>query len=156
MKKNLVVQILIILCMTVISGILFNLFAGNGLSLIYTPLEVKPGSHLDIEETYRLLREGQALFIDTRYKKEFDVAHIPGSVNIPSNLSRDDKMASLDAILKDRMIVVYCSSESCQTARRLAGIMTYLGFEHVHVYLAGFEEWLEHKYPVARGDQDQR
>jgi len=154
MKKNLLFQIFIIICLSVASGFLFNLVSSNSISLIYKPLDVKPGSHLTIKETYRLLREGQALFIDTRYKLEFNISHIPGAVNIPSKLSRDKVMTSLDSFRKDHMIVVYCSNESCPTARRLAGLMTYLGFEHVHVYLAGFEEWKEKDYPVEIGIQD--
>lgn len=151
MKKNLLFQILIILGMTVASGFLFNSFSSQGISLIYQPLEVKVGSHLNSDETYRLLREGQALFIDSRYRLDYLISHIPGSINIPSNLAREELMTALEPIPKDKLIVVYCKSESCQSSRRLAGLMTYLGFERVHVYLAGFEEWVTKKYPVEKG-----
>ncbi len=150
MKKNLWFQILIILFLTFGSGFLFNLFSDKGIGLLYEPLELKTGSHLSAEETYRVLRENRAFFIDSRYKKEFDVSHIPGSINIPANLPRDEIMNLLELIPKEEVIVVYCSNTSCQSARRLAGLMTYLGYERVHVYLAGFEEWLELQYPVEK------
>jgi len=150
MKKNWPFKILIILLLSLTSGFLYNLFSNNGINLLYTPLEVKPGSHLKAEETYRLLREGQTLLIDSRYKKEFDISHIPGSINIPSNLPRDELMTVLESVSREDIIIVYCSSESCQSARRLAGLMTYLGYKQVHVYLAGFEDWLKKKYPIEK------
>jgi rhodanese-related sulfurtransferase len=150
MKKNLLFQIFAIISLSIVSGFLFNLVSGNDIDLIYKPLELKPGSQLTSDETYRLLREGQTVFIDTRYELEFNISHIPGAVNLPSKLSRDKLMTSLEPIAKDQTIVVYCSSEKCPTAKRLAGLMTYLGYEHVHVYLAGFDEWLKKKYPVER------
>ena len=150
MKKNLWIQILLITIIAVTSGLVYNLFSGQGTDLFYRPLEVNTGANLNDEQTYRLLREGQALFIDSRYRKEFEISHLPGAVNIPSDLRRDELMPRLEAIPKDQMIVVYCSSQRCQSAQRLAGLMTYLGFERVHVYLAGFEEWVEKNYPLEK------
>jgi len=152
MKKNLKFQILIILLVTFGSGLLFNLISDNGIDLLYQPQEIKAGSHLSAEETYRVLREGRALFIDARYKKEFDTSHIPGSINISANLPRDAMMEVLEPIPKDELIVIYCSSASCQSARRLAGLMTYLGYERVHVFLAGYTTWLQKGYPVEKSD----
>ena len=150
MKKNLLFQIIIIISLSIASGFLYNLFSDNNIDLIYKPLELKPGSQLTSDETYRLLRESQTLFIDTRYKLQFHVSRIPGAINIPSNLSRDKLMVELESISKNQMIVIYCSSKTCPTAKRLAGLMTYLGYERAHVYLAGFDEWLEKDYPIER------
>ena len=150
MKKNLWFQILIILSVTIGSGFLFNLFSDQGIDLLYQPLELKTGAHLSAEETYRILREDRALFIDSRYKKEFDISHIPCSINIQANLPRDAIMEILEPIPLNETIIVYCSSASCQSARRLAGLMTYLGYERVHIYLAGYLVWLEKQYPVEK------
>lgn len=150
MKKNIWFQILTIIAITVISGSVYNLYSTQGIDFIYTPLELDTGSNLDADQTYRLLREGKAVFIDARYEKEFTISHLPGAINIPSNLSREKLMSRLESIPRERMIVVYCGSEQCQAARRLAGLMTYLGFERVYVYLAGMEDWQARNYPLEK------
>lgn len=150
MNKNIWAQILIILVITVSSGLIYNLFSGQGIDILYSPLEINAGANLNAEQTYRLLREGQTLFIDARYQKEFAESHIPGAINIPANLSRDRLMSELESISKNRKIVVYCDSDKCQASRRLAGLMTYLGYERIYVYLPGFQEWQVKNYPVEK------
>jgi rhodanese-related sulfurtransferase len=80
----------------------------------------------------------------------FDDAHLPGAVNIPPD--QVDRLAA--TLLPDRTarVVVYCSStchNSAITARRLVE----LGYEDVHVYLAGKEDWVEHGLPIERSEQ---
>jgi rhodanese-related sulfurtransferase len=148
MNKSLAFPIILILTSALISGTVYNLVSDNPLAFIYKTLELRPGTNLSHAETYRLLREGQVRFIDARYEEEFKTSRIPGAVNVPSNLSRDAWMALLKPIPKNTPIVVYCGSSSCQSARRLAGFMTYLGYKNISLYLAGFEEWLRLGYPV--------
>jgi len=150
MNKNVIKPVILILMVSVASGFLFNLISNDRIPFIYRPIEIKAGMELDHEQTYRLLREGRALFIDTRYEKDFHPAHISGAVNIPGNLPRDELTTRLKQISKDTIILIYCSSSSCPSARRLAGFMTYLGYENVALYPAGFEEWLQFNYPVEK------
>ena len=129
---------------------IYNFLIPNGLSLTAAPLHLPSGSELTVEQADQLHRQKQTLFIDTRYPDEFAEGHIPGAINIPLNLSRDDLTAILDTIDKTRLIVTYCSSPSCNSSRRLAGYMDFIGFKNVYIYVAGFEEWKNKNKPVEK------
>jgi len=150
MFDKLIKPVILILALTFVSGSLFNLLSENSLPFIYKAVDLEPGMDLGSEQAYRVLREGRALFIDARYEREYRAGHIPGAVSVPSNLPRDELTARLKPVARNAVIVVYCSSVACLSARRLAGFMTYLGFRHVAVYLAGFDEWQQLNYPVEK------
>jgi rhodanese-related sulfurtransferase len=148
--KQTVKQILLILIISAVTGILYNFILPNGLSLTAAPLQLPSGSELTTEQAERLFRQNNTLFIDTRYPEEYEQNHIPGAINIPLNLSRDELTAALNTINKERMIVIYCSSPSCNSSRRLAGYMDFIGFKNIYIYVAGFQEWKNKKKPVEK------
>jgi rhodanese-related sulfurtransferase len=148
--KNFAFQIIMILFFSASSGLLYNLLSDHGIPLIRKSIDLKPGSHLTLEQTYTLLVEKNALFIDTRYMDEYLTGHISGAQNLPANASRDQISNFLQDISKSHIIVTYCSSPRCLSSRRLAGFLTYQGYTNVFIYLAGFEEWEKEKYPVER------
>ena len=143
-------RILLILLISTIIGLIYNFILPNGLSLTATALNLPSGSKLTFEQVDQLYRQKTTLFIDTRYPAEYKDGHIPGAINIPLNFSRDDLTAVLDTIDKNRLIVIYCSSPSCNSSRRLAGYMDYIGFKNVYIYVAGYEEWTKQSRPVER------
>ncbi len=57
-------------------------------------------------------------------------------------------MKFLESIPKDQQIVIYCSSPACNSSRRLAGFLTYLGYKKVLIYLEGFTEWKTKNFPI--------
>jgi rhodanese-related sulfurtransferase len=148
--KKLIFQILVISFISILSGVLFNSLSANGIPLLYKSPDLESGSRLTSEQTYQLYRDGRALFIDTRYGEEYETGHIKNAVNLPVNSSRDEIMVFLKPLPKDRIIVTYCSSPSCNWSRRLAGFLSYRGYEKVYVFLAGFEEWEKKDYPIDR------
>ena len=97
-----------------------------------------------------LLNEGRSLFIDTRYKYEFDKGHLKTAINLPANSPREKLMDYLKSIPKDQQIVAYCSSSACNSSRRLAGFLTYLGYTKVLIYLEGFKEWESRNLPIEK------
>jgi rhodanese-related sulfurtransferase len=143
-------QITIIICLSIICGLTYNALSGSGISLIYEPLTLESGAILTIKQTARLLNEGQTLFVDTRYRDEFERGHLKNAVNLPANSSRDKIMSFFEKIPKDQQIVTYCSSRACNSSRRLAGFLTYLGYTKVFIYLEGFEEWELKGYLIER------
>ncbi len=148
--KKLILQILIIFVISILSGLLFNSLSANGIPLLYKSPDLKSGTRLTPEQTYQLYRDGRAIFIDTRYREEFESGHIRNAVNLPANSSRDEIMVFLKPIQKNKIIVTYCSSPYCNSSRRLAGFLSYRGYEMVYVFLAGFEEWEKKGYPMDR------
>ena len=96
------------------------------------------------------MTEGRTVFIDSRYKDEFEQGHIRSAINLPGNTGREELLNFLESIPKDQQIVTYCSSPACNTSRRLAGFMTYLGYKRVLIYLEGYDEWEAKDYPIER------
>ena len=149
-KKTLSFQTAIIILLAVLCGLVYNSISENGISLIYQPLKLESGSFLTSEQTKTLLNEGRTLFIDTRYKDEFDQGHLINAKNVPQNASRDEIMNFFESIPKDQQMVIYCSNPACNSSRRLAGFLTYLGYEKVLIYLEGFQEWEKMGYPTEK------
>ncbi len=149
-NKTIVLQIIIIIFISILCGLTYNALSDSGISLIYEPLDLESGSILTIEQTARLLNEGQTLFVDTRTKDEFEQGHLKDAKNLPANATRDQIMSFFENIPKEQQIVTYCSSPACNSSRRLAGFLTYLGYTKVFIYLEGFEEWQAKDYPIER------
>ena len=60
---------------------------------------------ITIEELDVLIKEGKAYIVDVRTQDAFDLAHIPGSVLIPTN----EITARAKELPRDKTIVTYCS-----------------------------------------------
>ena len=143
-------QTIVIVIISVLCGLIYNSISDNSISLIYKPLNLESGSYLTIEQTYTLLTEGRSLFIDSRYRDEYEQGHIKNAVNLPGRTAREELMKFLKSVPKDQQIVTYCSSPACNSSRRLAGFLTYLGYKKVLIYLEGFDEWKAKKYPIEK------
>jgi rhodanese-related sulfurtransferase len=140
------------MCLSIISGLSFNFLVEDSISLIYRPPQFKPGTHLTLEQAYNLYRQGRALFVDTRYKGEFEHSHIKGAVNLPFRSSMDEIIEFLTDLSKEQIIVTYCNNPSCNTSRRLAGFLLNRDFKNVFIYLAGFDAWKDNNLPVEMQD----
>jgi rhodanese-related sulfurtransferase len=125
------------------------------LSLIYHPPQFKPGTHLSSEQVYQLFLEGRAVFLDTRYKEEYDRAHIKHSINIPYNLSMDEIFKLVKNFSQDQIFVVYCANPSCYSSRRMAGFLLSQDYNNAFIYLDGFNDWKLQNYPVAKTSPSQ-
>lgn len=81
-----------------------------------------------------LKKEG-AFLLDVRRKDEYDIAHIPGAVNIPLY----DIRKNLDKIPKDKKVITIC----------VAGLRGYIaarilmqnGFNNIYDLSGGFKTW---------------
>ena len=71
----------------------------------------------------------------TLHEWAFDMAHIPGSINVTSpahaaeHLDRDDE------------IVVYCSDEPCIASQIVYRVLVEDGFGNVRRYAGGLNDW---------------
>lgn len=93
--------------------------------------DIKFVSYYEIDE----LKKQGAFLLDVRRKDEYDIAHIPGSVNIPLY----DIRTNLNKIPKDKKIITIC----------VAGLRGYIGarilmqngFKEVYDLSGGFKTW---------------
>lgn len=87
------------------------------------------------------LAEGSVVVVDTLPASYFDIAHIPGAVN----LVESDVDALAPALLpdKDADIVTYCSNEACGNSQAVAVRLERLGYTRVRKYREGIQDWTE-------------
>ena len=81
------------------------------------------------------------VLIDVLPAKSFDEKHIPGSHNVPhERKSFVDEVLSL-AGDKNRKIVVYCASQTCQVSPTAAAKLEQAGFTNVFDFEDGIAGW---------------
>jgi rhodanese-related sulfurtransferase len=84
----------------------------------------------------------RVLWVDARSEAEYAAGHIPGALL----LNLDQWNGLLPSLLqvweRDRMVVVYCSSISCQASREVAEkLRDEVGLQSVFVLRGGWEAW---------------
>lgn len=67
----------------------------------------------------------------------FKNEHIPASINIP----KGDEQTFEDRFSKDKEIIVYCASPTCDASVTVAKRLAEMGFEDVYDYEAGLSDW---------------
>jgi glyoxylase-like metal-dependent hydrolase (beta-lactamase superfamily II)/rhodanese-related sulfurtransferase len=75
-----------------------------------------------------------AVLIDGRDQREFDAAHVPGSINVTMNQSGVGTRA---AWMVDPESEVVVAAQGDEEARRMARMLEAVGFRHIRGYLAG-------------------
>lgn len=70
---------------------------------------------LDTPEVEQLVREHNALFLDTRYPGDFEQGHLPGAVNLPLRMMRQAQWRqALEQLPEDRPLIAACyDKRSC-------------------------------------------
>lgn len=114
----------------------FILFEGNPLPEFIT-----------VYEAEELFRTGNALFIDSRSKEEFEKGHIPGAINIPLSSIESEKDLKEINIPKDKLLITYCEGGDCKSSLYLAYLLQKAGFNKVKVLEGGYPKWIENKLP---------
>jgi rhodanese-related sulfurtransferase len=102
------------------------------------------------DDLHRSLDNGDSVtMVEALGSAYFDDAHLPGAVNIPPD--QVDRLAP--ALLQDpsARIVVYCSG-TCHNSEIAAQRLIDLGYQDVHIYLGGKEDWVEHGLPIERSE----
>lgn len=83
--------------------------------------------------------------IDLRTPTEFQVAHIPGAINIPV----PELEHRLDKIRRDTDVLIYCINGS--RTRQTEPVLYAHGFENIYHLEGAFYAWIRGKYPVEKG-----
>lgn len=86
---------------------------------------------------------GYAL-VNVLQPESFEEEHIPGSINIP--LGDEEKFEQRFA--KNKEIIVYCASESCDASPKAARELRERGFAKVYDYAKGMKDWKQADNPV--------
>jgi len=105
-------------------------------------------------ETAKQLFDDNAVFIDAREDIEFKEGHIKGARNIPYKAfvesTNEQKLEIMKGIEKEKIIVSYCSSDSCEISIDNAYEMAKIGYNDVKIFLGGYKEWKNKNYPIEK------
>ncbi len=94
--------------------------------------------------------ERGALFLDARGRMFWEMARVPGSVNLPEE-DFDRAFAALEPQLRARFdLVIYCSGYGCETSHKVAERLRDKGI-HAAIVDEGFPAWQDAGYPVEQG-----
>jgi ArsR family transcriptional regulator len=80
---------------------------------------------LSERQLMREVKAGRVTLLDVRYADEYEAAHLPGAVNIPS----DELGERYGELPRSRPVVAYCRGPYCITSVRSVARLRKLGFD---------------------------
>lgn len=84
----------------------------------------------------------KVLWVDARAGADYERAHLPGAVPLAEETWDAQLPAMLEAWDADKIVVVYCSSLSCQASRDVARrLREEVGLGNVFALKGGWEAW---------------
>lgn len=89
------------------------------------------------------MKASDHLLVDVRSPEAYAEGHIPSAINIPLR----DLPRKLSSLPKNRTIVTYCGSITCQLAPTAALELAQKGFQVMELH-GGFKGWTDYGYPV--------
>jgi rhodanese-related sulfurtransferase len=89
----------------------------------------------------RKLLGTDTLFIDARYREDFDARHLPGAISLPIDVNEATWRKITDPLPKDSQIIVYCQSARCKFAEHAGSQLVKDGFSRVSILRGGWSEW---------------
>lgn len=81
-------------------------------------------------------------------EKYYRHGHLPGARLFPHDRARELAFELLPDM--NRLIVVYCASETCENSHTAARILSELGYRDVRVYIEGKADWQAAGLPLER------
>lgn len=151
--KRFLIQTALIVLISFICALLYNYILGEPLPLLkkYDPLnshDPLPLSEQPIideinAEMLKILKDqGQIILVDARDEMEYRTKHIPDAINLP--ISDFDRVYPKQSPLfrQNKIIVTYCSDDSCTDSLLLARLLFKKGHENVFVYRGGLQQWV--------------
>lgn len=96
---------------------------------------------VSLDEVTQRVHDHVGLIVDARHLEDFDLGHIQGSINIPTDMPEGQRRHLLAAISYETPIVVYCQSSGCPYSDAVAGLLETDGFQNVSVFRGGWLEW---------------
>ena len=152
--KELIFQVIIILCLSFVIGISVNLSLikqyrkGDFIQRFLSPEDFPSMQFIGILEAEDLFVGENAVFLDSRAEEKYLEGHILGAINIPfeggEHIVEEQLLLSRQATL-----IVYCDGNECQSSVLLAKVLSEYGFEDIRVFFGGWAEWVAAGLPLS-------
>lgn len=108
-----------------------RVFFAKNLAYTLGPVELK-----------EMIEENKVKLIDVRAKEDYDISHIPNSINMPYKKIKEDLAKDKIELSKEDINVVYCYNNLCHLGDRAAYKLADAGYP-VMVMQGGFKSWTE-------------
>jgi len=159
--KIAIVQALMVTALAVGVGLIFNALSPKGIDPLKRPAHVPVSSDstevrdggiriVGLGEARNIVESGASV-IDARRKEDFEEGHIPGAMLLDYYDMGTYKDQVLPRLSSDKLIMAYCSEDSCDDSELLAKELYSLGFTRLAVFKGGFAEWSAAGFPIERG-----
>ena len=102
---------------------------------------------ITVEDAKKAVDAGTAVIIDVRAEAAYNLEHIAGSSNVPIG-SKDDK---IDALPKDKKLILYCSCSAEHTSAAMGFQLNQKGIPNVYALVGGSQGWASAGYPMEKG-----
>jgi hydroxyacylglutathione hydrolase len=102
-------------------------------------------AHANVDEVRELWELGEIEIFDVRNAGEYRLEHIPGA----TQLSAGRIVRMIDAVPRDRTVVVHCASGS--RASVAASALASHGYDNIICMTGGIHEWQQRGYPLESG-----
>ncbi len=99
-----------------------------------------------VDEFEKLWKEGGAIVLDVRTKKEFDAGHIPGAVNL--DFLSQNFATNVSLLDKSAVYLVHC--QAGVRSARACEQMSQMGFKYLADLAPGFSGWEKARKPVEK------
>lgn len=138
----------LILCVSLVIGVLFNTANPGGVSLIPPSWNRPAIPAVDPALARSRMEQGAAIVVDARPREFFDQKHIPGAVNLP--LSLFDFVYGMELADADpaREVVVYGGNISRRYDDDVAAMLLERGHRDVKTLSGGISAWEARGFPV--------
>lgn len=104
---------------------------------------------VSVTDAKRVFDAGEGVFVDARSGDHYKAGHIPGACSLPLYQMDDCLLPFLDAVPPDAVVIVYCSSLTCEDSHLLAEELANMGYRNVRIFAGGMAAWREKGYAVA-------
>lgn len=144
----------LIICAAVVLGFSYTFFSGKGFfeksESPATVTSARSGSAptpITLAEAEKLYESKGAVFVDARHYFDFRRGHIPSAINIPL-AEFDSHRATVAALPRDTVIIVYCDGSECNSSIELAAKLYESGIGGVRIFFGGWQEWTNNNLPT--------
>lgn len=96
------------------------------------------------EEVLDLIDNPDTVIVNVLGMQAYNSIHIRNSLSIPLNVLENGGWKDLP---KEKLIITYCHSASCNASKMAASILKKNGFSKVAAYEGGIREWTENGLP---------
>ncbi|MFH0910322.1 MAG: rhodanese-like domain-containing protein [Planctomycetota bacterium] len=110
------------------------------------------GSFLDIIKVDEIPRidMNETVFVDARFPGDFQKEHLENALNVPVFYEAKERKEALKDIGKDKRIIVYCQSQGCGYAERVALGLLDDGRKNIALFRGGWQEWRKRHDAVSK------